>query len=124
LALTANQFTVPFNYIPFAVTGNADHFNLLEESAYRAIERVPFRMPFNSKYQPSYRVASDRSPWQGWNTDHFPEVFVAIIHDTENCCPRGANLKFHWTTNLLCVWPLLVCHWLKVLDRLLRYSSD
>jgi hypothetical protein len=30
-----------FNYVPFAVTGNTDHFNLLEDSAYGAIERVP-----------------------------------------------------------------------------------
>jgi hypothetical protein len=29
-----------FNYVPFAVTGNTDHFNLLEDSAYGAIERV------------------------------------------------------------------------------------
>ena len=84
---------------------------------------IGFRMPFNSRYQPLYHVASYTSLLQGWNTDPFPEVFVAIIHDTENCCPRGANLKFHWTTNLLCVWPILVCHWLKVLDRLMRYSS-
>ena len=81
-----------FNYVPLTVTDNTDHLYLLEESAYGAIERFPFRMPFNSKYQPSYRVASDRSLLQGWNTDHFPEVFVAIIHDTENCFPRGANL--------------------------------
>jgi hypothetical protein len=81
---------------------------------------IGFRMLFNSKYQPSYRVASDRSLLQGWNTDPFPEVCVAIIYDTENRCSRGANLKFHWITNLLCVWPLLVCHWLKVLGRLLR----
>jgi hypothetical protein len=40
LALTANSFTVLFNDVPFAVTGNADHFNLLEESVYGAIERV------------------------------------------------------------------------------------
>jgi hypothetical protein len=31
---------VPFNYITLAVTCNTDHFNLLEESAYGAIERV------------------------------------------------------------------------------------
>jgi hypothetical protein len=145
LALTANQFTVPFNYISLAVTGNADHFNLLEDSAYGVIERVPlvetdsrnfnaaasydlrllrlymekrtrkimttmkmkepnrseffktsfmigFRMPFNSKYQPLHHVTSYTLLLQGWNTDHFPEVFVAIIHDTENCCPRGAYL--------------------------------
>jgi len=61
---------------------------------------IGFRMPFNSKYQPLYHVASDRSPWQGWNTDHFPEVCVAIIHDTESCCPRGANLKFRWKGNV------------------------
>jgi hypothetical protein len=41
-ALTANQFTVPFNYISLAVTHNTDHFNLLEDSAYEAIEKVPF----------------------------------------------------------------------------------
>jgi hypothetical protein len=91
-ALTANQFTMLFNYVPLAVTRNTDHFNLLEDSAYGAIERVPFRMPFNSKYQPLYHVASYTSLLQGWNTDHFSEVFVAIIHDTENCCPRGAYL--------------------------------
>ena len=62
------------NYVPLTVTDNTDHFNLLEESAYGAIERVPFRMPFNSKYQPLYHVASDRSLLQGWNTDPFPEV--------------------------------------------------
>ena len=38
-ALTANQFTVLFNYVPLAVTGNTDHFNLLENSAYGVIER-------------------------------------------------------------------------------------
>jgi hypothetical protein len=92
LALTANQFTVPFNYISLAVTGNTDHFNLLEDSADGAEERVPFRMPFNSKYQPLYHVVSYTSLLQGWNTDPFPEVFVAIIHDTENGCPRGAYL--------------------------------
>ena len=48
---------------------------------------IGFRMPFNSRYQPLYHVASYTSLLQGWNTDHFPEVFVAIIHDTENCCP-------------------------------------
>jgi hypothetical protein len=40
LAITANQFTMLFNYVPLAVTGNTDHFNLLEDSAYGTIERV------------------------------------------------------------------------------------
>jgi hypothetical protein len=39
LALTADQFTLLFNYVTLAVTGNTDHFNLLEKSAYGAIER-------------------------------------------------------------------------------------
>jgi hypothetical protein len=39
-ALTANQFTVLFNYVSLAVTCNTDHFNLLEDNAYGAIERV------------------------------------------------------------------------------------
>jgi hypothetical protein len=81
------------------------------------------KSPFNSRYQPLYHVASYTSLLQGWSTEYFLEVFAAIIHDTENCCPRGANLKFHWTTNLLCALPLLVCHWLKVWGRLLKYSS-
>ena len=72
MALTANQFTMLFNYVPLTVTDNTDHFNLLEESAYGAIERVPFRMPFNSKYQPLYHVASYTSLLQGWNTDPVP----------------------------------------------------
>jgi hypothetical protein len=41
LALTANQFTLLFNDVSLAVTCNTDHFNLLEDSAYGAIERVP-----------------------------------------------------------------------------------
>ena len=41
LALTANQFTVLFNYVPLTVTSNTDHFNLMKESAYGALERVP-----------------------------------------------------------------------------------
>jgi hypothetical protein len=41
LALTANQFTMLFNYVSLAVTRNTNHFNLLEDSAYGAIERVP-----------------------------------------------------------------------------------
>jgi len=53
---------------------------------------IGFKMPFNSKYQRSSPEASDRSLWQGLNTDHFPEVCVAIIHDIENCCPRGVYL--------------------------------
>jgi hypothetical protein len=40
LALTANQFTMLFNYVPFAVTRNTDHFNLLKDSSYGTIERV------------------------------------------------------------------------------------
>jgi hypothetical protein len=40
LAFTANQFTLLFNYVPLTVTCNTDHFNLLEDSAYGAIERV------------------------------------------------------------------------------------
>jgi hypothetical protein len=40
LALTADQFTLLFNYVPLTVTGNADHFNLLEDSDYGAIEKV------------------------------------------------------------------------------------
>jgi len=43
LALTADQFTVLFNYVSLAVTGNTDHFNLLEDSAYGAEERVPLK---------------------------------------------------------------------------------
>jgi hypothetical protein len=35
---------------------------------------IGFRMPVNSKYQPLYHVASDRSLLQGWNTDPFHEV--------------------------------------------------
>jgi hypothetical protein len=41
LAIAANQFTVPFNYIPFAITSDADHFNPLKNDAYGAVERVP-----------------------------------------------------------------------------------
>jgi hypothetical protein len=41
LALTADQFTLLFNYVTLAVTDNADQFNLLEDSGYGAIERVP-----------------------------------------------------------------------------------
>jgi hypothetical protein len=41
LALTADQFTVLFNYVSLAVTGNTDHLNLLEDSAYGTIEIVP-----------------------------------------------------------------------------------
>jgi hypothetical protein len=43
LALTADQFTVLFNYVSLAVTGNTDHFSLLEDSAYGAEERVPLK---------------------------------------------------------------------------------
>ena len=71
LALTADQFTLLFNYVPLTVTDNTDHFNLLEDSAYEAIEKVPFKMPFNSRYQPLYHVASYTSLLQGWNTDPF-----------------------------------------------------
>jgi hypothetical protein len=42
LALTADQFTVLFNYVSLAVTCNADHFNLLKKNAYGAEERVTF----------------------------------------------------------------------------------
>jgi len=41
LALAANHFTVPFNYIPFAIASDTDHFNPLQNSDYGAIERVP-----------------------------------------------------------------------------------
>jgi hypothetical protein len=40
LALAANLFTVPFNYVSLAVTSDTDHFNPLTDSAYGAIERV------------------------------------------------------------------------------------
>jgi hypothetical protein len=33
LALAANHFPVPFNYVPLAVTSDTYHFNLLEGSA-------------------------------------------------------------------------------------------
>jgi hypothetical protein len=41
LALAANHFPVPFNYIPFAIASDTDHFNPLQNSAYGAIEKVP-----------------------------------------------------------------------------------
>jgi len=40
LALAANHFTVPFNYVAFTITSDADHFNPLKYSVYGAIERV------------------------------------------------------------------------------------
>jgi hypothetical protein len=40
LAIAANHFTVPLNYIAFTITSDADHFNPLKNSAYGAIERV------------------------------------------------------------------------------------
>jgi hypothetical protein len=40
LAIAANHFTVPFNYIPFAITSDTDHFNPLQNRTNGAIERV------------------------------------------------------------------------------------
>jgi hypothetical protein len=40
LALAANRFTVAFNYVPFTITRNADHFNPLPDSAWRAINKA------------------------------------------------------------------------------------
>ena len=40
LALAANHFTVPFNYIPFAIASDTDHFNPLPNRTIGAIERV------------------------------------------------------------------------------------
>jgi hypothetical protein len=42
LALSANQFTAVFNYVPLTVTSNTDHFNLQKDSVHGAIERVTF----------------------------------------------------------------------------------
>jgi hypothetical protein len=42
LAIAANHFTVPFNYIPFAIASDTDHFNPLQNSDYGAIESWQF----------------------------------------------------------------------------------
>jgi hypothetical protein len=40
LTLAANHFPVPFNYIPFAIASDTDHFNPLQNRTIGAIERV------------------------------------------------------------------------------------
>jgi hypothetical protein len=42
LTLAANHFTVPFNYIPFAIASDTDHFNPLPNRTIGAIESWPF----------------------------------------------------------------------------------
>jgi hypothetical protein len=42
LALTANRFTVLFNYVPLTVTSNTNHFTLQKDSVHGAIERDTF----------------------------------------------------------------------------------
>jgi hypothetical protein len=43
LALTADQFTVLFNYVSLAVTCNADHFNLLKKTPMEQKKELLFR---------------------------------------------------------------------------------
>jgi len=41
LALAANLFTVPFNYVPLTVTDCTNHFSLPVSSTYAAIKKLP-----------------------------------------------------------------------------------